>query len=353
MGWSLRGTRSLISSVLGVIDTRLFRKAILRRSVHYSDGLEHSQGAVTDQCATRAKQGDLKKPCFSCHHSPPSNHGPRRTPIKPFLIQLKCVDVLEKARLVEPLLRREVDILHPELDRVPGTPLEVVEDAPGQTAHHVDALAHRLQDGAHVVVVVRRAREVGADVPQDLLELLERLAEAEFRHRDPAAGMPRVLDVVQEGGDPVGGLVQPGRARVRGVADVPAVVRGGVGVACVGAGGVECVGGVARAGVDAAVGREVELRGVGVVREDVGCVDHVLLFGRVQRPEEGADVLLQVVGVGAVDEDWVGEPAFVEVPGALDGDGVGAGVGQWDFVAAVGFEGDRLYPHGLAEVVGL
>lgn len=60
------------------------------------------------------------------------------------------------------------------------------------------------------------------------------------------------------------------------------------------------------------------------------------------------------MGVVAGEVDGVGEPAFVEVPGALDGVGVGAGVGQGDFVAAVVFVGDvGVGDEAFAEAVGL
>ena len=74
--------------------------------------------------------------------------------------------------------------------------------------------------------------------------------------------------------------------------------------------------------------------------EDVGGVDEGLLFGAVERAEEGGDVLVEVIGVGAIEEDGVGVPGFVEVPGALYGDGVSRGIREWNFIAAVGFEGD-------------
>ena len=74
--------------------------------------------------------------------------------------------------------------------------------------------------------------------------------------------------------------------------------------------------------------------------EDVAGVDEGLLLGRVEGSEETGDVLVKVIGVGAVEEDRVGEPGFVKVPGALYGDGVGGRVGEWDFVATIRFERD-------------
>ena len=69
---------------------------------------------------------------------------------------------------------------------------------------------------------------------------------------------------------------------------------------------------------------------------------------------KAGDVLVEVVGVGAIEEDGVGEPGFVEVPGALYRDGIGGGVGEGDLVATVGFEGDgKGGVDGFAKVVGL
>lgn len=148
--------------------------------------------------------------------------------------------------------------------------------------------------------------------------------------------------------------MQPGRKRVGRRAHVPPPVRGGIRVARVGAGRVEGVGGVGDAGIDAAVGREVELRGVGVVGVVVGgALDGALLGGR-EGAEEGGDVVPYRGRVGAGEVDGVGEPAFVEVPGALDGGGVGGGGGEGDFVAAVVLVGDvGVRDEGFTEVVGL
>ncbi len=87
--------------------------------------------------------------------------------------------------------------------------------------------------------------------------------------------------------------------------------------------------------------------------EEVGCpVDEGLLFGCEFKAKCG-DVVFEVMGIIAVFEDGVGEPAFVEIPGALHGEGIGGGVREGDLVAAVGFEGDgAVEAEGFAEAVG-
>lgn len=113
-------------------------------------------------------------------------------------------------------------------------------------------------------MIVSRSPNIKADVLQQRLALLERLAPAEFRDRNAAGRGPRVLDVVQEGGHPVGGGVEPGGERVGRVADGPAV---GVDVCGVEAAGIERVGGVGEAGVDAGVWCHVEGRRIRIVGE--------------------------------------------------------------------------------------
>ena len=56
-------------------------------------------------------------------------------------------------------------------------------------------------------------------------------------------------------------------------------------------------------------------------------------------------LLLKGRRIVPVDEDGVRKPAFVEVPGMLDGGRVGGRVGEWDLVAAVVLEGDRAIGH--------
>ena len=137
-------------------------------------------------------------------------------------------------------------------------------------------------------MVVRRPRKVEPDVAGEEFERLVGFGEAEFGDGDAAGGVPGGLDVGEEGDDPVGGFVEPGAARVGGVADVPAAL--GVGVGGVEAGGVERVGGVGGAGGDAGVGGHVELGGVGVVGEDVGAVDDDGCLSGVEGAEEGGYV---------------------------------------------------------------
>jgi hypothetical protein len=62
------------------------------------------------------------------------------------------------------------------------------------------------------------------------------------------------LDVGEEGGDPVGGFVEPGGGGVGGGADVPRAVGGGVVPGLVEAAGVEGIAVIREAGRDAAVG---------------------------------------------------------------------------------------------------
>ena len=64
---------------------------------------------------------------------------------------------------------------------------------------------------------------------------MEGLSEAKFcsGDSDSAAGLPSVSDAVEEGGCPVGGMVEPGRGGIRRWADVLAAVR-----SCLGTGRV-------------------------------------------------------------------------------------------------------------------
>jgi hypothetical protein len=50
-------------------------------------------------------------------------------------------------------------------------------------------------------------------------------------------------------------------------------------------------------------------------------------FGCCERAEEGGDVVFDRLWVVAGEVDGVGEPAFVEVPGALDCLGISGAVG--------------------------
>ena len=81
--------------------------------------------------------------------------------------------------------------------------------------------------------------------------------------------------------------MQPRRQRIRRCSNQPAVE---VGVACVCAGGVQGVGGVGYAIVDAVGGGEVELGGVGVVGVDVCAAFNRLLFGGGEGAQEGGSV---------------------------------------------------------------
>lgn len=86
---------------------------------------------------------------------------------------------------------------------------------------------------------------------------------------------------------------------------------------------------------------------------DVGGVDEGGFFGGVQGAQKIGDIFREVLGVFAVEEGGVCEPAFVEVPGALGGDEVGGGVCAGDLVAAICFEGDAAVWHEFfADVVG-
>ena len=112
---------------------------------------------------------------------------------------------------------------------------------------------------------------------------------------------------------------------------------------------------VADARVQPGVRRHVELGRVGVVGVEVGRVLDQRLLGGGEVAQEARDVGFDARWVVAGQVDGVGEPAFVEVPGALDGGGVGGGVGEGDFVAAVVLVGDGGVgaEEGFAEVVGL
>ena len=69
--------------------------------------------------------------------------------------------------------------------------------------------------------------------------------------------------------------------------------------------------------------------------------------------EKCRGVGLEVRRVVAVYEDWVCEPAFVEVPSTLNSDCVVGRIGQGDFVATVGLETDgAVETHGLSQAVG-
>lgn len=269
------------------------------------------------------------------------------------LIQLKRIDIFEKARLIRPLLRRQIDILHPKFNSITLRPLQIINQTPRQTSHDVHPVRQRHQDRLHVVMVVPRARKVETDICLDGLELLKRLRKPELRHRHPAARLPCVLDVPQKLWDPVRRFVQPRTAWVGGVADVPAPVGRGVCVRAVDAARIQRVGRVGEARGEPVSWGEVELRCVAIMGEMVRrAFDHAFLRlgeGQIQR----RDVLFQIARVVARQVDGVGEPALVEVPGALHGDRVVGRVAVRDFVAAVVLERDgAVDAEGAGEVVG-
>ena len=77
-------------------------------------------------------------------------------------------------------------------------------------------------------MIVRRPCQIESDIPRQEFKSFVGFREAKLRHGNAAGGVPGGLDVGEEGDDPVGGLVEPGGARIGGVADVPVAVRVGV-----------------------------------------------------------------------------------------------------------------------------
>ena len=84
---------------------------------------------------------------------------------------------------------------------------------------------------------------------------------------------------------------------------------------------------VAGTGVKAIIRSHVEGAGVGIMGEDITGVDERLLFAVVEGPQKGGDVVFEVLRIASVDENGIGEPTFVEVPGTLNGNCVVGGIG--------------------------
>lgn len=203
-------------------------------------------------------------------------------------------------------------------------------------------------------MVVAAPDRIEQYIAQHRLELFKRLGEPELGDRDATGWLPCCLDICQEGGNPIGGLVKPRTTWVSGGSNIPATVRGAVLVRGVCTTWVERVRGVGHACGDASVWSKVELRGIGVMGEEVGCALDVCHLRCGEGAEEGRYIFFQRCWVVASQEDGIGEPAFIEVPGTLDSLGVGAGVGKRDLVASIVLEADlTIWHHGLAEPVGL
>lgn len=109
---------------------------------------------------------------------------------------------------------------------------------------------------------------------------LERLRETELADDDRPASSPCILNVMQEGWQPVCRLVQPVGERVAVRSDRPTAVLRTVCVRGIGASRIERVAGIAKAALDSSIWSEVELCCVGVMGIYISRAKDCLLLAR-------------------------------------------------------------------------
>ncbi len=165
-------------------------------------------------------------------------------------------NLISSLRHSNPLKCQKVrlDLLHPELVLIPRRPLQIVHNTPCQCSYYINALTDRYQDCLHVISIVTAPNRIKYNICLNRLEQLKRFREAEFRDCDPASWLPRILNVVQESGNPVGSFVEPGGKGVSCGPNIPSARGRRVGVGRVNANGIERVTAVTCAGFNAGVG---------------------------------------------------------------------------------------------------
>jgi hypothetical protein len=75
-------------------------------------------------------QSHTFRPLVSRNLIPSSSFIPHNIPHLLLLILLERIHILKKTRLIMPLISRHIHILHPKLNRIPSTPLQIIHDTP-------------------------------------------------------------------------------------------------------------------------------------------------------------------------------------------------------------------------------